>query len=360
MMKTRKKLFTEVSTFYAELLSELETAQETISMMYYAFDHGDWASKMSVVLTEKARAGVRVRLMADGFGQVLDEPRHAIKNQALIKRLKAAGVEVEIFNPTGNKLTKINRLHCKICAIDHRVVFIGGSNIGDHYPTWDDSNLRLDGSLGNTFHQLYDFVHQHSNHNEPVTSPDFRLSDLVAGDAQVWLTVPKQRQDIRSALLELIRNADEAVYVRTWYFLPDKEILEALCSKAEQGVEVNVLLSHKTRVRPIDFANYIHAHKLAKSGGRVFRYNDKYMHAKVAWNDHGDVLFGSANLENMALHGTFECCVSLKDPKLAVELRRAFETDARSSIQQTPEIFRQRPVPQKALSYACNLVSPLL
>jgi cardiolipin synthase len=359
-MTTKKRLFTIVKDYYQNLLAELETAQESISMMYYAFDHGEWAEKISQVLVARAQSGVRVRLMTDGFGQVLDDSSHALKNRALVQDLRRSGVEVEIFDPKGSHLSKFNRLHCKVCAIDQRTVFLGGSNIGDHYPTWEDSNLRIDGDLGNTFHDIYDYVRQFSNGHKPASNPGLNLSQLFAGDSQVWLTVPKQRQDIRQALLKLIREADTAIYIRTWYFLPDSEILEALRIKAEAGVEVNVLLSHKTRVRPIDFANYIPAHKLAKSGGRVFRYAKKFMHAKVAWNNHGDVVFGSANLENMALNNTFECCIAVRDHNLANMLRKAFEADTRLSIQQTPEIFRRRPAPQKALSYACNLASPLL
>ena len=359
-MTTQKTLFTNVNAYYKNLLAELETAQNSISMMYYAFDHGGWAQKISQVLIAKAQAGVRVRLMTDGFGQVLDDVSHVLKNRTLVRELRNAGVEVEIFDPHGNRLTKLNRLHCKVCALDQRTVFLGGSNIGDHYPTWDDYNLRMDGDLGTTFHDVFDFVRQFSVGHEPLSNPGLNLSELYAQDLQVWLTVPRQRQDIRKALMKLIREADKAIYIRTWYFLPDQEILDALCSKAEQGVEVNVLLSHKTRVRPIDFANYIQAHKLAKAGGRIFRYTEKYMHAKVAWNNHGDVLFGSANLENMALEHTFECCVSVRDKDLAATLRRAFEADTRLSIQQTPEVFRRRPAPKKALSYACSLASPWL
>ena len=359
-MTTQKTLFTNVNKYYKNLLAELETAQESISMMYYAFDHGEWAEKISQVLVAKAQSGVVVRLMTDGFGQVLDNASHALKNRSLISGLREAGVEVEIFNPKGNHLSKFNRLHCKVCAIDQRTVFLGGSNIGDHYPTWEDSNLRIDGDLGNTFHAVYDYVCQFSKGRKPASNPGLNLSQLFAGDSQVWLTVPKQRQDIRQALLKLIQEADKAIYIRTWYFLPDSEILKALCTKAEAGVEVNVLLSHKTRVRPIDFANYIPAHKLAKSGGRVFRFAEKFMHAKVAWNNHGDIVFGSANLENMALNNTFECCIAVRDHSLANTLRSAFEADTRLSIQQTPEIFRKKSASQKVLSYACNLASPLL
>jgi phosphatidylserine/phosphatidylglycerophosphate/cardiolipin synthase-like enzyme len=113
-MKTKKTLFTQVHLFYKNLLAELETADRTISMMYYAFDHGEWSEKISGVLAEKAKAGVRVRLMADQLGQVLDERRHALKNQSMMRELVEAGVEVEIFRPAGNRLKVFNRLHCKV------------------------------------------------------------------------------------------------------------------------------------------------------------------------------------------------------------------------------------------------------
>ncbi|MBE9524224.1 MAG: hypothetical protein IMY76_03940 [Chloroflexi bacterium] len=359
-MATQKTLFTNVIDFYNNLLDEIETADHVISMMYYAFDHGEWAEKISKVLTAKASCGVRVRLMIDGIGQVLDNASHTLKNRTLVRELQKFGVDVEIFDPSRNHLTKLNRLHCKICAIDERVVFLGGSNIGDYYPTWDDTNLRLDGNLGNTFHEIFDFVRHFSRGQNPISSPYLDLSDLNVEDAQVLLTIPKQRRDIRRALLKLILDADKSIYIRTWYFLPDQEILGALRFQAEKGTAVNVMLSHKTRVRPIDFANHNHIHSLVKSGGRVFRYTEKYMHAKVAWNNHGHVLIGSANLENRSLQNNFECCVLLRDKGLAATLQRVFETDAQLSNQQTLEMFRNRLAPTNALSYACNLVSPWL
>ena len=359
-MTTEKRLFTQVEPYYKNLIAELNQAQDSISMMYYAFDSGEWAESIAKVLAAKAQTGVRTRLMVDEFGQVLDEPRHTRQNQELMQALREAGVQVEIFKPDGNRLTKLNRLHCKVCAIDQRTVFLGGSNIGDHYLGWDDYNLRLDGSLGSTFHQVYDYVGSFSEGSARPHKPALNLSELHAGDAQLWLTVPEQRRDIRRALLNLILDADREICLRTWYFLPDEEILNALRSQAENGVHVHVLLSHKTRVRPIDFANYIHCHKLAKSGGHIYRYTEKYMHAKVAWNNHGDVLFGSANFEKVALQNTFECSVTLRDHNLAAHLQRKLKADEQLCLMQTPDIFRRRPLPKKALSYACNLASPWL
>ena len=100
-MITEKKLFTQVQPYYRNLAAELETAQDSISMMYYAFDSGEWAERIARILAAKAQAGVHTRLMVDEFGQVLDEPRHSLQNKALMQSLREAGVEVISSDQTG-------------------------------------------------------------------------------------------------------------------------------------------------------------------------------------------------------------------------------------------------------------------
>ena len=351
-------LFTKVQDYYADLVARLGAAQQEISITYLSFDSGEWATKISDVLCSKALSGVKVRLMVDEFGQLLDEPRHAVQNIGLFKRLRSRGVQVNIYRPA-SPLNVINRLHCKIAAIDGRTVFLGGSNIGDYYTTWTDSNLRVDGDFGKTFHDVYNFLLAHSQ-DENADARSLDTTNMRAGDDRLWLTIPRQRQDIRDALMQLILNAGKAIYIRTWYFLPDDEMLEALCEQARNGVQVNVLLSHETRVRPVDFANYIHVHKLVCAGGKVYRYTGKYMHSKAAWNDQGDVIFGSANLDQHSMRINFEACLQINDSKLTWELRRAFYTDLATSPKQTPEVYLKRSWANKVLTHACNLVSPWL
>jgi len=349
-------LFTKVRDYYADLVVKLGTAQQEISMTYLSFDDGEWATKISDVLCSKALSGVKVRLMVDEFGQLLDEPRHAIQNIGMFRRLRSHGVQVNIYRPA-SPLNIKNRLHSKIAAIDGHTVFMGGSNIGDYYTTWSDTNLRVDGDFGRTFHNVYDFLLAHSQ-GEDATARSFETGNLRAGTDKLFLTLPRQRQDIRNALMQLILNAGKSIYIRTWYFLPDDEMLDALCEKARNGVQVNILLSHETRVRPVDFANYIHVNKLVCAGGNVYRYTGRYMHSKTAWNEKGDVIIGSANLDPHSMSVNFESCLQIHNPTLAWELRRAFYADLATSARQTPESFLRRSVADKVLTYACNLVSP--
>jgi phosphatidylserine/phosphatidylglycerophosphate/cardiolipin synthase-like enzyme len=69
-------LFTDVHSFYTDMLKVLETAQEQISLIYFTFDSGEWSGKFARVLSDRAAAGVRVRLLVDDVGLAIDTPKN--------------------------------------------------------------------------------------------------------------------------------------------------------------------------------------------------------------------------------------------------------------------------------------------
>ena len=326
----QSKLFNDVQAFYTELQIALLTAHHHIHMAYYAFDDGHVARRVGHILAQKAASGVAVHLMVDEAGVYLDNWRHGRRNRQLLAHLQTSGVQVDLFRPRGGRIGQFNRLHCKFCAIDGRTAFIGGSNIGDHYLGWRDTNLRLAGELGDGFAQLYDSLRAFKSHGPFPHCP----TDLTVAGMPLLLTVPGHRQDIRRALLDLILSAKTAVTLRSWYFLPDAEIMNALRSQAERGVRVTILFSHHTRVPFIDIANRRLCRLLAQSGVQVYRYTGCYMHAKEAWNDQGDMLIGSANIDRWALRTNFECCLRLQDPNLAHQLIGELQADVRHCYKQ--------------------------
>jgi cardiolipin synthase len=338
-LMTQLKLFTDVSDYYTALEQALGAAQHHIHLAYYAFDEGQVARKISHILAHKAASGVAVHLMVDEAGLYLDHWPNSWRNLRLLAQLRESGVQVDLFRPSGTRLSQFNRLHCKFCAIDDRVAFVGGSNIGDHYLKWRDTNLRLSGGLGDGFAQLYAGLRSFGGTRR---FPNCPTSLSVAG-MPLLLTVPGRRQDIRRALLGLILSARTAVSLRSWYFLPDAEIMNALLSQAEKGVRVTVLLSHRTRVSLIDLANRHLCRQLAQAGAYIHRYNGRFMHAKEAWNDQGEILLGSANIDRWALRTNFECCLHLHDMALASQLSHECRVDAATCCPATSQ-WQERPL----------------
>jgi len=346
-------LYTDVQTFYTQLTEAMGHAQQSITMMYYTFDWGDWALKISSILQSKQAAGVTVRLIVDEIGLLVDSPSNIVKNRLLMSQMSAVGIEVIFFRPQQRRTTHFNRLHFKVCAIDQATVFIGGSNIGDEYLMMDDLNLRLDGAIGDSIEKLYGYL-PHPNDNS------LHLSNLRIGESPLLLTLPGNRQDVRRTLLGLILDAQNSLYIRTWLFLPDREIVNALLHQSERGCQVNILFSDRTRVPLIDAASYIIGLKLIKAGVRVWRYTPRFMHAKASWNDLGQVLFGSANLDSKALNSNYECSLLLQNQAIAEQLQTQFEADLSHSQEMDLESLSSQRWFQKAFAYASFLLSDWL
>lgn len=53
------KLYSNVQSFYTNLIEAIGQAQDSIAMMYFTFDWGDWALKIAEILETKQVAGVR-------------------------------------------------------------------------------------------------------------------------------------------------------------------------------------------------------------------------------------------------------------------------------------------------------------
>jgi phosphatidylserine/phosphatidylglycerophosphate/cardiolipin synthase-like enzyme len=83
----------------------------------------------------------------------------------------------------------------------------------------------------------------------------------------------------------------------------------------------------------IDLANRSLAARLSRSGVQIYRYTGRYMHAKEAWNDRGDILIGSANIDRWALRTCFECCLHIRSDELARQLTTVLRREARAFCQ---------------------------
>ena len=95
----------------------------------------------------KAREGVEVRMMYDGFGG-----RRLGKK--FLGELQEAGVEILNFSPFRLFFLPpiVNyRNHRKILVVDGHIGFLGGCNIADRYfdggefPEWRDTHVRIEG-----------------------------------------------------------------------------------------------------------------------------------------------------------------------------------------------------------------------
>ena len=107
----------------------IEGAQRSIDLATLLFDPCSASSRyLTSLLKRRAAEGVKVRVVMDGFD------RNQARQQAFARDLRAGGIDVRIFNPTGSYgLKAMNRSHIKVLLADGARYVAGGRNVADEY-----------------------------------------------------------------------------------------------------------------------------------------------------------------------------------------------------------------------------------
>ena len=231
---------------FAAMLKAIREATSTVDLMTFVYWRGDIAVEFARAMSERARAGVRVRLLIDALGGRLID-------KALVDEMSKAGVQVEWFRkPLVKSPFKSNhRLHRKVCVVDGRIGFTGGVGIAEEWcgdarneSEWRDTHVRAEGpavdGLQSAFIQdwaesgrsLYDDRDTFPEQPQPGSS----IVQIVRGSASLgW-------DDMQSAFHVLLDSAQLRLRLATAYFAPDDDFLDTLCSAPGRGVEVDLLL----------------------------------------------------------------------------------------------------------------------
>ncbi|MDE5785151.1 MAG: PLDc N-terminal domain-containing protein, partial [Duncaniella sp.] len=145
---TPVEVYNDGESFFSALVADLKEARECINMQYYIFADDNIGTTIADILIEKAREGLKVRLLYDYVG-CIDVP------SKFFVRMAEAGVEVEpFFKPAFPRLAStLNwRNHRKGVMIDNVIGYIGGMNVadryingGDSFGKWRDTSLRFTG-----------------------------------------------------------------------------------------------------------------------------------------------------------------------------------------------------------------------
>ncbi|MFG2887972.1 phosphatidylserine/phosphatidylglycerophosphate/cardiolipin synthase family protein [Streptomyces sp. NPDC048248] len=333
---------------FAAMLESIRGAQHTVDMMTFVYWRGDIAGRFAQALADRARNGVRVRLLLDGFGSRLIE-------QDLLDLMGRAGVEVAWFRkPLYLSLLKQNhRCHRKGLVVDEHVAYTGGVGIAEEWcgnarneKEWRDTHVQVRGpavdGIAAAFAQnwaechdtLFDVRDRFTGH-EPQGDA---VVQVVRGSASFgW-------QDMQTLLRVTIESAEERFRLATAYFAPDAYFVELLCAAARRGVEVEILLPgphNDKRVCQLAGQNYYE--DLLACGVRIYHYQPTMMHAKIITVDRIATLIGSTNFNRRSLDHDEEVMLVVLDEDFTASLDGHFDEDLQASERIKKGRWKRRP-----------------
>ncbi|MFG2173488.1 phosphatidylserine/phosphatidylglycerophosphate/cardiolipin synthase family protein [Streptomyces niveus] len=338
---------------FASMLESIRGAEHTVDMMTFVYWRGDIAHRFAQALSERARAGVRVRLLLDGFGS-----RPIERDQ--LAAMERAGVRVAWFREPMylSPFKQNHRCHRKVLVVDETTAFTGGVGIAEEWcgdarneHEWRDTHVRVRGAavdgIAAAFTQNWA-----EGHDELFDAHDRFVTQEAHGDAIVQVVRGSASigwQDMQTLLRVMLESAQERVRLATAYFAPDEYFVELLCATARRGVSVEILLpGPHTDKRVCLLAGQRYYEDLTACGVRIHQYQPTMMHAKIVTVDSVASLIGSTNFNRRSLDHDEEIMLAVLDPALTAVLDGHFEEDLTVSEPISPGRWKRRSLVQRA------------
>ncbi|MBA3544942.1 MAG: cardiolipin synthase [Nannocystis sp.] len=375
-------LLAQPQAAYLAMEEAMRAAQRSILLEYYIWRSDEVGNRWIDLLCEKARAGVRVRLLIDDFGTLRSAP-------LLFQRLRAAGGEVLVYGPMRLRLRwpgRINfRNHRKIIVIDGTIGFTGGLNVGDEYlgrgperRLWSDLHLRLTGDAVLGLHAIFleDWLAATGetidlNPDDPRIEREI-LAELFdrepAGSTGPLVQIIPSGPDLAPGLgiaaqfVAAIATATERCWIATPYFVPDDALNLALKTAALRGVDVRVLvpLPRNNDSKLVSLAARSYYDECLEAGCRIYEYLPGMLHAKYLLVDHTVAAIGSANMDVRSFYINYEVTAMLYDRGVTEQTAEVFRGQLAHALEVRREMRRRLPLAQRLGEAFARMLSPLL
>jgi cardiolipin synthase A/B len=308
--------------FYPAMLDAIRRARHAINLEFYEFLVGEVASEMLDALTQRARAGVEVRVIVDAVGSLSTPNRY-------FDGLRAAGGQMCWYHPlrwdTWQRMNQ--RTHRKLLVVDGETGFIGGAGIADQWlvstakqPAWRDTMFCVEGEA--VAGLISTSCENWLEASGEILSGDkqFGFRSMPEGvESYVVPSTPRGGGTGARILFQaLIKSARETIRITTPYFLPDRSARRALVEAVGRGVKVQILMAGPRIDHPYIRALSRHSSRhLLRGGAELYEYLPSMIHAKVMTVDRQWNVVGSTNFDHRSFALNDEVNMAILDRELA-------------------------------------------
>ena len=347
--------------FYPAMLEAIRKAEDSVNFEVYIFEPDEIGRQFMDAFKDRARAGVEVRLLLDGFGGIKMTKRYR-------DELREAGVTVARSRPFGlRSLVRFyKRTHRRAIVIDGRIGFTGGAAVSKKWKgdvrnehEWRDSMTRVTGPMVAGIQSAFatNWVYCCG---EVIAGPRF-FPTFERGPGPCGLSVVSSPSDamqpIRLLFWVSFINAQQRLWICNSYFIPDDRLRSAAIERAKSGVDVRILVpGNQTDAVPVQAAGRSYYEELLSAGVRIFEYQPAMMHAKTIVVDGAWSIVGSANLDERSMELNEENVLGIADQDFARSIEMGVTADFARSREILLEEWRKRSILHRCMERICKVL----
>lgn len=368
---------------FDDMFQAIRQARSSVHLEYFNFRNDSIASLLFRLLAQKAKEGVEVRALFDGFGN--DSNNRPLKRKHL-KQMRSVGIEIYEFDPVNFPWVNhvFHRDHRKIVVIDGKIAYTGGMNVADYYINgtevvgeWRDMHCRIEGDEVNTLQKIflrmwnkvtgqnvYGAKYYRGYHGADYITGLKPDTCCTAGKKMVGIINREPRvtnKIIRKFYTDAINEAKDSIKLVNPYLTLNNTLKRALRNAVERGVKVEIMVSAHSDIPLTPDCVFYNVHNLMQHGVDVWIYKKGFHHTKIIMVDGRFCTVGSANLNARSLNFDYEENAVIIDPCTTKELNDMFERDKAESFKLTEETWDEWRTPwQKFVGWFASLLTPFL
>ncbi|ONG14897.1 cardiolipin synthase [Escherichia coli] len=315
--------------------------------------------------------GNQLQLMteSDDVMQALSSPWPELMRNAGIEVVEALKVNLmRVF------LRRMDlRQHRKMIMIDNYIAYTGSMNMVDPryfkqdagVGQWIDLMARMEGPIATAMGIIYscDWEIETGKRILPPP-PDVNIMPFEQASGHTIHTIasgPGFPEDlIHQALLTAAYSAREYLIMTTPYFVPSDDLLHAICTAAQRGVDVSIILPRKNDSMLVGWASRAFFTELLAAGVKIYQFEGGLLHTKSVLVDGELSLVGTVNLDMRSLWLNFEITLAIDDKGFGADLAAVQDDYISRSRLLDARLWLKRPLWQRVAERLFYFFSPLL
>jgi len=358
------KLLHNGDEIFAAMLAAIAQAEKSVNFEAFLFYSDSVGARFRDALCERARAGVRVRVLLDAIGST-----QFTKDDE--NTLRTAGCTFAYFHPARSwRVDKLNRRsHRRVLVVDGKVGFTGGVGFADHWAGqadspehWRDVQVQLEGPI---VAKLQGAFQQHwmRETGETISGLGEFPPLPPAGKLQTQLIASHSFSVSPISLVQAVAfaSAEKTIYITNAYCAPSNNQVKLLTAAAARGVDVRILVPGQHNDQPMTKSAGRGAYGDLLAGGvKIYEYEPTMIHSKTIVVDGLFAVVGSSNFDSRSAQINEELDITVYDAGFGTEMDQVFLGDLKKSKPYRLEDFRQRPATERLSEWLVAPFAPLL
>lgn len=296
------------------LINDINKAKHIVIVSMFSIKPCRYAKILLQSLHDAEERGVYVKLWVDILG-----------TSALIR---PKGMNIEFYRPYLDGLLS-TRLHDKISIIDNKIIHISSYVIRKYsIEKWIENGVRIEYEGNDDVGK--EFID--SMQKEAFITREAYLHRTIC--IPFWVSKYQNRGLYANLYLNMILNAKKRIYILNPYFVPPKEIENALVERSAE-ITIYLLVLSKGDHPIINATAKCVLQRIAQNSENrihIYEYPFSHVHSKIMLADDDITLIGSGNMDYRSLFDMHETGAFIIDKKLHTEIENYTKSLIKSSV----------------------------